>query len=49
MTALKIIYCVVMAICVVIAFWAITSYIDALINPLRQAWNFWDLILARYL
>ena len=48
MTVLKISYCVFIAICVVIAFWAITSYIDALINPLRQAWNFWDLLLAKF-
>lgn len=28
--------------------WASVSYIDALINPLRQSWNFWDLLLTHF-
>ncbi len=48
MTALKIIYCVFAVICVVIAFWAFASWVDVVLNPLRQAWNFWDILLAKF-
>ena len=46
MSVLKTIYCICAILCVALFVWAFASYIDAVLNPLRQSWNFFDFILS---
>lgn len=46
MGVLKAIYCICFIAGIAFCVWAFASYIDAVINPLRQAWNLFDLILS---
>lgn len=46
MTILKTLYCIYCAVCIMIAAWAIASYIDVLFNALYQPWNMWAILLG---
>lgn len=47
MNILKALYYIYGIVCIAIFIWFFASYIDAVINPLRQSWNLFDLILSQ--
>ena len=46
MNILKVILYLYAAASIVFAIWFCASYIDAVLNPLRQSWNFFDYVLS---
>lgn len=46
MKVLNIIYSIYIIAVIAVCIWFLASWADVVINPLRQEWNFFDLVLS---
>ena len=47
-TALKVAYIVYIVVAIAITAWVLASWLDVVVNPLHQPWNFFDIIVEAF-